>query len=104
MTVLCLSTGIHADSSSKFPADFTFETVREMASRLSRQPYQEPPADLPRSLQELDYDGYGSIQYRHDRAVWNGEDVPFRLEFFHRGYLYRDRLTSIASKTERSCR
>lgn len=92
MTVLCFSISIHAHSSLIASADFTFETVREMASRLSQQPHQDPPADLPGSLQELDYDGYGSIQYRHDRAVWNGEDLPFRLEFFHRGYLYRDRV------------
>lgn len=92
MTVLCLSTGIHAESSSNSPADFSFQSVREMALHLSRKPYQEPPPDLSRSLRELDYDGYGAIQYKHDRAVWNGEGLPFRLEFFHRGYLYRDRV------------
>lgn len=92
VTVLCLSTGILAESSLNASENFTFEAVREMALHLSRQPYQETPSDLPVSLRELDYDGYGSIQYSHNRAVWNREDLPFRLEFFHRGYLYRDRV------------
>jgi glucans biosynthesis protein len=36
----------------------------------------------------LDYDKYREIEFRHDKALWLAEELPFRVEFFHPGYLY----------------
>ena len=38
----------------------------------------------------LDYDKYREIEFRHDKALWAAEDLPFRVEFFHPGYLYQE--------------
>ena len=41
-------------------------------------------------LRKLDYDSYREIEFRHDQALWGEEDLPFRVEFFHPGYLYQE--------------
>jgi glucans biosynthesis protein len=38
----------------------------------------------------LDYDKYREIRFRRDRALWTADDLPFRIEFFHPGYLYQE--------------
>jgi glucans biosynthesis protein len=47
---------------------------------------------LPPVLRQdnLDYDKYREIRFRRDRALWTGENLPFRAEFFHPGYLYQE--------------
>lgn len=51
-------------------------------------PFKSPKADLPDALRKLNYDSYREIQFRHDKALWAKDDLPFRLEFYHPGYLY----------------
>ncbi len=47
---------------------------------------------LPKVLQQdnLNYDKYREIRFRRDRALWTADDLPFRIEFFHPGYLYQE--------------
>jgi len=70
----------------------TFAAVRRMALNLSHEPYAGEPPNLPASLKTLDYSQYRAIQYRRDKAVWRGQDLPFQLEFFMRGYLYKQQV------------
>ncbi len=72
---------------------WTFDTLLDTARERAQQPYKEPADDLPKSLRDLDYDGYRSIEYRRSQALWAGEGLPFQVEFFHRGYLFSRRVS-----------
>ena len=56
------------------------------------QPFHSPRADLPKVLRQdnLDYDKYREIRFRRDHALWTADNLPFRIEFFHPGYLYQE--------------
>src|SRR5437016_189642 len=70
-----------------------FDVVRARARDLARgDPVQRPTNDLPEWLAKLDYDGYRRIRFRPEMSLWAGEDVPFCLQFLHRGYLFREKV------------
>ena len=56
------------------------------------KPFHSPRADLPKVLRQdnLDYDKYRQIRFRRDQALWRADNLPFRIEFFHPGYLYQE--------------
>jgi len=66
----------------------TLEEIARKARERAEKPFQPPKSDLPREVRELNYDSYREIHFRHDKALWAKEALPFRLEFFHPGYLY----------------
>jgi glucans biosynthesis protein len=77
------------------PAETPFDgsTVRNLARALSQQPYKAPDTTLPDQLKNLDYSVYRAIRFDPNRALWKGmPGVKFTAEFFHRGYLYKDRV------------
>ncbi len=65
-------------------------------SRLARQraarPFVSPERRLPSFLRAgaLSRHEYSQIQFRHSRALWAADRLPFRLEFFHPGCLYQE--------------
>ena len=73
-------------------AEVTLDYVAKKAEQRARKPFHSPRADLPDVLRadKLDYDKYREIEFRHDKALWASEGLPFRLEFFHPGYLYQE--------------
>ncbi len=73
-------------------AEVNLNYVAQRALERARQPFHSPRADLPKVLRQenLDYDKYREIEFRHDRALWAADDLPFRVEFFHPGYLYQE--------------
>jgi len=72
---------------------FSFETVRARAIELARAPYApRETQDLPEWLAKLDYDGYRALRFRPEASLWGGEELPFRAQFMHRGYLFRGRV------------
>ena len=46
---------------------------------------------MPAWLSGADYDRWRDIRFRPAEAVWRGQDRGFELQFFHRGYLHRER-------------
>lgn len=66
--------------------------VRTLARDLWRRPYTPPATDLPPALTALDYDAYRDIRFDPGHALWKAEGLPFQLQFFHRGGLFRDRV------------
>jgi periplasmic glucans biosynthesis protein len=68
----------------------TLDYVAERAEARARKPFHSPRADLPAVLSRLTYDQYREIEFRHDKALWAEEGLPFRVEFFHLGYLYQE--------------
>ena len=65
--------------------------LKEYARSVSELPYQEQPPLVPK-LAELSYEQYREIQFRHKAAIWDDGEHPFWLEFFHRGFIQRDRV------------
>jgi periplasmic glucans biosynthesis protein len=70
----------------------SFEYVQKKAQERSAKSFDSRKADLPDALrgEKLNYDSYREIEFRHDKALWVKEELPFRLEFFHLGYLYQN--------------
>ncbi len=73
-------------------AQVTLDYIAKRAEERARKPFHSPRADLPDVLRadKLDYDKYRQIEFRHNKALWLSEDLPFRVEFFHPGYLYQE--------------
>ena len=73
-------------------AEVTLDYVAKKAEQRAEKPFHSPRADLPDVLKadNLDYDKYREIEFRHDKALWAADNLPFRVEFFHPGYLYQE--------------
>jgi glucans biosynthesis protein len=74
------------------PAPFDRSMVRQMARDLAGKPYKAPGEKLPDDLANVDYDQYRAIRFRPERALWRGEKLPFEVQFFHRGFFYKNRV------------
>ncbi|MCB1231233.1 MAG: glucan biosynthesis protein G [Verrucomicrobiae bacterium] len=62
--------------------------VQERAQALAATPYHAPEP-LPEVWRKLNYDQYRAIRPIPEKALWRDTDSPFRLEFFHPGYLFK---------------
>jgi glucans biosynthesis protein len=83
-----LETSARAEQGTPFdPA-----TVRQMARDLASKAYKARDAKLPGGLGDLNYDAYRSIRFLPDKALWRGLGLPFEAQFFHRGFIYTDRV------------
>jgi glucans biosynthesis protein len=73
-------------------AEVTLDYVAAKALQRAQKPFHSPKAELPDFLRadKLDYDKYREIEFRHEDALWATEPLPFRVEFFHPGYLYQE--------------
>lgn len=67
---------------------FGFDDVARRAEELAQQGYRPPETSLPNELRELSFSEYAQIEYKRDRDVWSGENVPFTLSFIHEGMHY----------------
>ncbi|MBE9605916.1 glucan biosynthesis protein G [Acetobacteraceae bacterium H6797] len=76
------------------PAEQPFdgETPRRIARELAQKSYSAPSTDLPKALNDMSYDEYRRIRFDPQRALWKNENLPFQLQAFHRGFLYRSRV------------
>ena len=86
---MALSASVCAGAES---AEVKLDYVAQRALERAQKPFHSPRADLPRVLRQenLDYDKYREIEFRHDKALWLAEGLPFRVEFFHPGYIYQE--------------
>jgi glucans biosynthesis protein len=71
---------------------FTADSVVEMARALASAPFQPLPTELPPSLTDLDYVQYRDIYFKADAGLWKQEDIHFLIEFFHRGFYFKERI------------
>ncbi|MDQ3330226.1 MAG: glucan biosynthesis protein, partial [Planctomycetota bacterium] len=69
-----------------------YEDLVEHTRNVASQP-GAPREELPLSLARLNYDAYRMIAFRYERALWWNQNRPFWLEFFHRGFVHRDRVS-----------
>ena len=72
--------------------EVNLDYVAQRALERAHHPFRSPRADLPKVLNQdnLNYDKYREIRFRRDRALWTEDNLPFRIEFFHPGYLYQE--------------
>ena len=89
LTVILVGAAIRAGAES---AEINLDYVSARALERAQAPFHSPRADLPPVLRQdrLDYDKYREIRFRRDKALWTAADAPFRVEFFHPGYLYQE--------------
>ncbi|HSY18866.1 MAG TPA: glucan biosynthesis protein G [Candidatus Acidoferrales bacterium] len=86
-SVLRTSVGFGAET-----AEVNLDYVAQRALERAKAPFHSPHVDLPFVLrpENLDYDKYRQIEFRHDRALWAAAGLPFHAEFFHPGYIYHE--------------
>ena len=63
------------------------DTVVSLAADLASRPYEARP-NVPEPWRALTYDEYRLIWFNTQKAVWQGTDVPFRLDLFHPGLYF----------------
>ena len=68
---------------------FSFDVVRLHAQELSLRPYADPQKALPSWLDQLSYDQYRDIRFAPVQSWWNRERLPFKLQFFHPGFVFK---------------
>ena len=85
---ILVTTSAFAAESAEVNLDYVAQRAHDRAER----PFHSPRVDLPKVLQadHLDYDKYREIRFRRDHALWAADNLPFRIEFFHPGYLYSE--------------
>ena len=71
---------------------FNDDTVAAQAKALAASAYRPPDRRLPAALEKLGYDAYRDFRYRPARALWRGQGLPFQAQFFHRGFLFKERV------------
>lgn len=74
------------------PTPFDADTVAKLARKLAASAYRPPDSTLTPSLQKMGYDAYRDIRYDPRRAIWSDVPLPFQLQFFHRGSLFKERV------------
>lgn len=72
------------------PGDAIGEMVRRRARDLGRARYRPVGRPLQASLAGMSYDAYRDVRFRPDKSIWRAEGLPFQLQMFHRGGLFRD--------------
>ncbi|MEY2696618.1 MAG: hypothetical protein RL333_756 [Pseudomonadota bacterium] len=71
---------------------FDFSLVEAKAQELSKQSFVKDDGGLPDFLAKLGFDQYREIRYKPDRAIWRSENLPFQIQAFHRGFMFKDRV------------
>lgn len=74
------------------PTAFDPQTVRSLAKNLAASPFKAGDRSFPKELEGLDYDAYRTIRFQRDRSLWRGEGLPFEIQYFHRGFIFADRV------------
>lgn len=70
---------------------FDLETVPRLAQAMAKQPFRAPGDSLPAAL-AADYDAYRDLRFDPGQAIWRREALPFQLQMFHRGFLFKQRI------------
>jgi glucans biosynthesis protein len=71
---------------------FDYASLKGHARALAGSAFQPPARELPAPLAALDYDGHQALRFRPDRSLWRSGAARFRVQFFHRTSLFKDRI------------
>jgi glucans biosynthesis protein len=91
IVVICFLLNLGLSLAQPVKKHLSFDDIAGMARERAAKPFVSEPGQLPEELRpdKLDYDKYREIHFRHEKALWLKDELPFRLEFFHPGYLYQ---------------
>src|ERR1043166_3610940 len=68
---------------------FSFQSLTERARALAAKDFHaETAPELPDFLKKIGYDQYQDIHFRAQQSPWYHQQLPFDIQFFHRGYLF----------------
>lgn len=68
---------------------FDFDVLQLRAKALAAKPYEQPKVNMPDSLLNLSYDQHRDIRFDEARSWWKKDKLPFQLQFFHPGWLFK---------------
>ena len=71
---------------------FDGSTVKQLARDRAAAPFKPADRSLPDQIAKLGYDEYRTLRFDPTQALWHGAGLPFEAQFFHRGWLYQDRV------------
>ena len=74
------------------PTPFDGGTVKRLARESAAAAFKAADRSLPEAVSKLEYDAYRSIRFDPAQSLWRGAGLPFEAQFFHRGWLYPDRV------------
>jgi glucans biosynthesis protein len=69
---------------------FDFESFSARMHDLAVVPFELAGSTLPNSISGLDYDAYRLIQYNPSRSKWAADDLSYRVQAFHLGWLFSE--------------
>lgn len=72
---------------------FTFNIVINKAKKLAQSPFKQPSDTLPAELENLTYDQYRDLRFIRKKGPWYGLDLPYEIQFFHLGSIYKTPVT-----------
>lgn len=67
----------------------SYADVQALAKDVASKPYVPQP-EVPKVLKELTYDQFRFIGFTDGKEVWNETILPFRIGFYHKGYVAVD--------------
>ncbi len=68
---------------------FDYAALKGQARALASKPYAAPSKAVPPAVAHMKWDAFQSIRFREDRALWAGDRLKFRVQFFHLGMQFR---------------
>lgn len=89
LTLLALLVGGFAEAGPSKPTRFSPAWVEELARVLAKSEYREDAGALPQPLAELTYDAHRDIRFRGGSALWRSSGLPFQVQLFHLGWLFK---------------
>ncbi|MEM7627201.1 MAG: glucan biosynthesis protein [Planctomycetota bacterium] len=70
--------------------DPVLDQLADAARRRAMLEYANHDVPLPPGLAALDYDGHRDIRCLPEDFLWHGTDAPYRVQFRHRGWLFKE--------------
>ncbi len=71
------------------PSPFDFDLLQARAKTVAARPYAVTPTRAPGWLQAYNYSQYSDIRFNTDHAWWKAGKLPFQLQFYHPGWLFK---------------
>lgn len=71
------------------PQSFDYAWLKGHARALSQKPYVSHQGELPKSLKNINWDDYQSIQFKADKSLWRDLGTPFQARLFHLGLFFQ---------------
>ncbi|HZZ57537.1 MAG TPA: glucan biosynthesis protein [Opitutaceae bacterium] len=87
LVILAALTAAAAGKAAPAPT-FDFDVLSRRAQAMAHQPYHRRAVVIPEWLKKLSYDQYRDIRFKPPESWWNRDPVPFKLQFFHPGFIY----------------